>query len=293
MFKVGHEQEEISLRARFDAGEKRAHYVLMPITKEDDWIFYKELVKGCQVRCGEVFVDVSWRGVDIASLGVDGDDDPIEHVTQDDIAACNEDDDEKDDELSDDDVEVEDEEASGDEGDLDTCRVMNNFADDTFENEEVDDDDMSESSDEEPGENDAGRCEQEIDQPTHVVREPHFVKPVSVREPHHVVDERVEETVREPLSNVQPTPAAGTEPVVEEMVEETRSEDMPTLSGYRLAPLTPGELRQLEAVHVQVPEVPIFHSIPSKAYCDSGLRLGSIEADSTEEFITKGMIQPS
>ncbi|CAL5005695.1 unnamed protein product [Urochloa decumbens] len=229
----------------------------MPITKEDDWLFYKELVKGSQVRCGEVFVDVSRRGVDIASLGVDGDDDPIEHVTQEDIPTCNEDDDEEDDELSDDDVEVKDEEASGDEGDLDTCRVVNNFAGDTFENEEQDDDDMSESSDEELCENDV---------------------------------ERVEETVREPLSNVEPNPAVGTEAVVEEMVEETPREDMSTLSGFRLQPLTPGELRQLEAVHVQVPEVPIFHSIPSKAYCDSGLCLGSIEADSTEEFITKGMI---
>ncbi|CAL4893559.1 unnamed protein product [Urochloa decumbens] len=260
-------------------------------------IIRTELVKGSQVRCGEVFVDVSWRGVDIASLGVDGDDDPIEHVTQEDIPACNEDNDEEDDELSDDDVEVEDEEVSGDEGDLDTCRVMNNFADDTFENEEVDDDDMSESSDEEPGENDVGQCEQENDvrqvplfQPTHVVREPRFVEPISACEPHSVVDERVEETVREPLSNVQPTLAVGTEAVVEEMVEETAREDMSTLSGFRLAPLTSGELRQLEAVHVQVPEVPIFHSIPSKAYCDSSLRLGSIEADSTEEFIAKVMI---
>ncbi|CAL4907720.1 unnamed protein product [Urochloa decumbens] len=254
MFKVGHEQEEISLRASFDAGDKRAHYVFMPITKEDDWLFYKELVKGSQGRCGEIFVDVCGRGVDIATLGEDGDDDPIEHVTREDIPACNDDDDEEDDELSDDDVEVEDEEASGDEGDLDTCRVVNNFADDTFENEEVDDDDMSESSEEDPCDNDVGGCEQENDvrdvplpQPTHVVEEPRFVEPISERQPPPVVQERVEEMVREHMS---------------------------TLSGFRLAPLTPAELRQLEAVHVQVPEVPIFHSIPSKAYCDSGLRLG-------------------
>ncbi|CAL4900280.1 unnamed protein product [Urochloa decumbens] len=254
--------------------------------------------RGSQVRCGEIFVDVCGRGVDIATLGEDGDDDPIEHVTQEDIPACNDDDDEEDDELSDDDVEVEDEQASGDEGDLDTCRVVNNFADDTFENEEVDDDDdMSESSEEDPCDNDVGGCEQENDvrdvplpQPTHVVEEPRFVEPISERQPPPVVQERVEEIVREPVPNVQPTPVARTEAVIEERVEEMVREHMSTLSGFRLAPLTPAELRQLEAVHVQVPEVPIFHSIPSKAYYDSGLRLGSIELDSTEELIANGMI---
>ncbi|CAL5035610.1 unnamed protein product [Urochloa decumbens] len=247
MFKVGHEQEEITLCARFDVDDKRAHYVLMPITKEDDWLFYKELVKGSQVRCDEVFVDVCGRGVDIASLGEDGDDDPIEHVTQEDIHACNEDDDGEDDELSDDDAKVEDEEASGDEGDFDICRVANNFDDDTFENEEVDDDDMLESSDEDPYDDGGVGCEQEnvvrqvpLAQPTPMIEEVRFVEPISFRQPTPVVEERVEET--------------------------------------------------LEAAHIQVPEVPIFYSIPSKAYCDSGLRLGSIEPDSGEELIAKGMI---
>ncbi|CAL5066605.1 unnamed protein product [Urochloa decumbens] len=239
MFKVGHEQEELTLRARFDAGDKRAHYVLMPIRKEDDWLIYKELVQGSQVRCCEVFVDVCGRGVDIDNLDEYGDDNPIEHLTQEEIHGCNEDEDGEDDDLGDDGVEVEDEEGSGDEGDFDTCRVANNFDDDTFENEEVDDDDMSESSDEDPFD-DCARTEE-------------------------VVEERVE-------------------------VEETGRQDMSTLSGFRLTPLTPAELRQLEAVHVHVPAVPIFHSIPSKAYCDSGLRLGYIEPDSSEELIAKGMI---
>ncbi|CAL5089712.1 unnamed protein product [Urochloa decumbens] len=254
MFKVGHEQEELTLHARFDAGDKRAHYVLMPITKEDDWLIYKELVQGSQVRCCEVFVDVCGRGVDIDSPDEYGDDNPIEHLTQEEIHGCNEDKDGEDDDLSDDGVEVEDEEASGDEGDFDTCRVANNFADDTFENEEVDDDDMSESSDEDPCDDYVGGCE--------------------------------------PVPDVEPTPVARTESVVEERVEveETGRQDMTTLSGFRLAPLTPAELRQLQAVHVQVPEVPTFHSIPSKAYCDSGLRLGYIETDSTEGLIAKGMI---
>ncbi|CAL5055661.1 unnamed protein product [Urochloa decumbens] len=299
MFKVGHEQEKLTLRARFDAGDKRAHYVLMPIRKEDDWLIYKELVQGSQVRCCEVFVDVCGRGVDIDNLDEYGDDNPIEHLTQEEIHGCNEDEDGEDDDLSDDGVEVEDEEASGDEGDFDTCRVANNFDDDTFENEEVDDDDMSESSDEDPFDDCVGGCEQENDvrevplvQPTPVVQQARFVEPISVRQPPPVVQEPVEQTVREPVTNVEPTPGARTEEVVEERVEveETGRQDMSTLSGFRLTPLTPAELRQLEAVHVHVPAVPIFHSIPSKAYCDSGLRLGYIEPDSSEELIAKGMI---
>ncbi|KAF8754818.1 hypothetical protein HU200_011434 [Digitaria exilis] len=45
----------------------------------------------------------------------------------------------------------------------------------------------------------------------------------------------------------------------------------------------------LETIDVEVPEVPIFHSIPSKAYYDSGLRLNPMETDSGEQVIEKGM----
>jgi hypothetical protein len=37
----------------FDASDKRAHYVLMPFKSDDDWKFYKELVKGVSSElCG-------------------------------------------------------------------------------------------------------------------------------------------------------------------------------------------------------------------------------------------------
>ncbi|OEL24522.1 hypothetical protein BAE44_0014459 [Dichanthelium oligosanthes] len=48
-FKVENEHCELRLRGRFDAGDKRAQYMLMAISCEDDWIFYKECVKGSQL----------------------------------------------------------------------------------------------------------------------------------------------------------------------------------------------------------------------------------------------------
>jgi hypothetical protein len=52
---------------------------------------------------------------------------------------------------------------------------------------------------------------------------------------------------------------------------------------------TPTKLRQLEVVHVDVPEVSVFHSVSRKAYCDSGLCLTEVNPDSGQLFITKGM----
>ena len=46
MFKVEEQHNELCIRGRFDAGDKRVHYVVMPIELDNDWIFYKELVKG-------------------------------------------------------------------------------------------------------------------------------------------------------------------------------------------------------------------------------------------------------
>jgi len=42
--------------ARFDAGQGRFHYAVMLITSKDDWLFYKQFVKGSQVGCAEIVV---------------------------------------------------------------------------------------------------------------------------------------------------------------------------------------------------------------------------------------------
>ncbi|CAL5068364.1 unnamed protein product [Urochloa decumbens] len=284
MFNTGHMDEELTLRARFDAGDKRSHYVLIEIKNADDWLFYKELLKESQVRCAEIFVDVCGRDVS---------DDLVEHLTQEDLPPCNANDDDIDDELSDDDEEYADEEASGDEGDFDTCAVNNHFDGSTFENEERDDDDMSQGSDEDGTDDDVVGFEQENipRREVHLAEpSPILVQPVSFRQPPaHVVHQSVEETVMEPMASNEAISSQPT-PVDSARVQEPLRAHMSTLSGVRLSPLTTLELRQLETVHVEVPQVSLFHSIPRKAYCDSGLRLGSIEPDSGEDLISKGMI---
>ena len=80
LFKVRNERMELRLRGRFDAGKKRSHYVVMPIGCENDWLFYKELIRGSQMDYAEIVVDVCNRSMDIPTE--DGDDYPIEHVTQ-------------------------------------------------------------------------------------------------------------------------------------------------------------------------------------------------------------------
>jgi hypothetical protein len=62
-----------------------------------------------------------------------------------------------------------------------------------------------------------------------------------------------------------------------------------TLSGFRVPKFTQTKLRQLKVVHVDVPEVSVFHSVPRKAYCDSGLHLTEVDPNSGQLFITKGM----
>jgi len=80
LFKVENKRMELRLCGRFDAGKERSHYVMMPIGCENDWLFYKELVRGSQVGCEEIVVDVCNRSMDAPAE--DGDDYPIEHVTQ-------------------------------------------------------------------------------------------------------------------------------------------------------------------------------------------------------------------
>ena len=62
---------ELRLHGRFDDGKGRSHYVVMPITCKNDWLFYKELVKGSQVGCTEIVVGVCTRSMDLPSEGGD------------------------------------------------------------------------------------------------------------------------------------------------------------------------------------------------------------------------------
>ena len=89
---------------------------------------------------------------------------------------------------------------------------------------------------------------------------------------------------------IEATPFMAPTPMGDEMPEETVREHRSTLFGRRIPQLTTVELRQLKAVHVYVPEVPIFYSIPREGFCDSGLRHACLEPDSGEQLIEKGMI---
>jgi hypothetical protein len=78
-------------------------------------------------------------------------------------------------------------------------------------------------------------------------------------------------------------------PLFGDRVDEASRGSVHTLSGFRVPEFTQTELRQLEAVHVDVPKVSVLHSVPRKAYCDLGLRLSEADPDSGQLFITKGM----
>jgi hypothetical protein len=74
LFKVRNEGEELRIHRRFDSGDKRNHYVMMPIKCGDDWLFYK-VCERSQVRCAELVVDV-YSPVDSPH-----NDEPMEHLT--------------------------------------------------------------------------------------------------------------------------------------------------------------------------------------------------------------------
>jgi hypothetical protein len=78
-------------------------------------------------------------------------------------------------------------------------------------------------------------------------------------------------------------------PLFGERIDEASRGSVYTLSGFQVPEFTQKELRQLEAVHVDVPEVSVLHTVPRKAYCDSGLRLSEVDPNSGQLFITKGM----
>jgi len=279
LFKVENKRMELRLCGRFDAGKERSHYVMMPIGCENDWLFYKELVRGSQVGCAEIVVDVCNRSMDAPAE--DGDDYPIEHVTQEAISPDHDSDapEEEDKSYGDDLSHDSDDDDSGDEIGFDTCRVNNNFDEDDFDNEEVDDDDISQGSEEnEGGEDDNDMILLEIDG-THIGQQTHGLPSVRVSQASAFVPRRTEAT-----------PFVARTPMGDEMAEETVREHRSTIFGRRIPQLTTVELRQLKAVHVDVPEVPIFHSIPKGSFCDSGLRHACIEPGSGEQLIEKGMI---
>ena len=45
------------MRGRFDCGKQRSHYLLMPLSCEDEWKDYVDVVKSSNVSCLEVVVD--------------------------------------------------------------------------------------------------------------------------------------------------------------------------------------------------------------------------------------------
>lgn len=124
--------------------------MILSIATEDDWGFYKDMVKGYQVSVAEVVVNFCIRG--ISMHGQDECDEPIEHLTQEDVRPqghMNEVEEEGDEEEGDDEFSGEDTKSSVDEDDFDRFRVNNKFDDVMFENEEGDNGDISSSSDEE------------------------------------------------------------------------------------------------------------------------------------------------
>jgi hypothetical protein len=66
------------LRGRFDCGKEQPHYVLMPLSSEEEWKNYIEVMKSSSVRCFEVVVENLCTpyvvGVDV---------EPVENLTQD------------------------------------------------------------------------------------------------------------------------------------------------------------------------------------------------------------------
>uniref|UniRef100_K4ALQ4 SWIM-type domain-containing protein n=1 Tax=Setaria italica TaxID=4555 RepID=K4ALQ4_SETIT len=120
LFKVGNEEDDLRICGRFDAGNKRSHYVLMPLACDDDWLVYKELVKGSQVACAKLVVDVCpWS----MSPYIDK---PIEHLTQEDVLPGSDVDEEEDDEEDGADDCSHGSDDSSDEGDFDTSIALYN-----------------------------------------------------------------------------------------------------------------------------------------------------------------------
>jgi hypothetical protein len=113
---------------------------MMPIKCGDDWLFYKECVKESQVHCAELVVDV------YSLVDSPHNDEPMEHLTQEDMVPHNEVHDNEDDEEG-----GHDEECSyGSDGEdnFDRCGLNNNFGE-YEDDEEEDGDDISVSSEEE------------------------------------------------------------------------------------------------------------------------------------------------
>jgi hypothetical protein len=113
---------------------------MMPINCGDDWLSYKECVKESQVRCAELAVDVH------SPVDSPHNDEPMEHLTQEDMVPHNEVHENEDDEEGGDDEECS--YGSDGEDDFDRCGLNNNFGEHQ-DDEKEDGDDISVSSEEE------------------------------------------------------------------------------------------------------------------------------------------------
>jgi hypothetical protein len=71
----------LSMRGRFDCGKEQSHYLLMPLSCEDEWKDYIDVVKSSNVRCLEVVVEKGSRPP-VVPVDVSVDVEVVENLTQ-------------------------------------------------------------------------------------------------------------------------------------------------------------------------------------------------------------------
>jgi hypothetical protein len=69
------------MRERFDCGKERSHYLLMPLSCEDEWKDYVDVVKSSNIRCLEVVVEKGSRPL-VVPVDVSVDVEVVENLTQ-------------------------------------------------------------------------------------------------------------------------------------------------------------------------------------------------------------------
>ncbi|RLN08441.1 hypothetical protein C2845_PM11G05700 [Panicum miliaceum] len=191
MFKVGEQHSELCIRGRFDVGDKRAHYVVMPIESDNDWIFYKDLVKDSQVGCAELVVEVR-DSVTAKDSNIEVDDEEEEY----DVDMSN----------------GPDSEGEGNElNKYDNCHVNNGFDEATFEEEEEDEDDISEGSEEHVEEMREGITQE--DNSHHEEREAVDVEPTNVACPRLMAERKHKVEIRYPTESCVDAPVPPALPV--------------------------------------------------------------------------------
>jgi hypothetical protein len=71
----------LSMRGRFDCGKEQSHYLLMPLSCEDEWKDYIDVVKSSNIRCLEVVVEKGSRPL-VVPVDVSVDVEVVENLTQ-------------------------------------------------------------------------------------------------------------------------------------------------------------------------------------------------------------------